>query len=264
LHHLDGEHGIACGGAGEQAVASLLIAPGPKPVGMCMCLEFQWLSRAALLHAQQTEARGSTGGAGAEGDGDGGGGENGSGKRRQALVDPSATADPRGGPLPDDHSLVLLAGYEDGSTILWDVATLKLLHRASRHTEPMLCVAMDPTRGLLAVSGSAGSELCVAPVWPAVASLKVQSRSKQVTLKHPGINAVTLRSDFKLVATAGWDNRVRLFSWPKMTPLAILESHTAAINFLVWSAPLPAFNFMQLLAACSKDNRISLWNVYNN
>lgn len=37
---------------------------------------------------------------------------------------------------------------------------------------------------------------------------------------------------------AGWDNRVRVYTWPKAKPLAILETHTSAVNALAWSPPL--------------------------
>lgn len=232
--------------AGPEArpAATLTVPVGAKPVGMCMCVEFHWINRAKFLKACGTEHtadagelhEGSSGSSGSSGDGAAFGG---------------------------DSCLVLLAGYEDGTSILWDVASLSVLHRSTRHSEPMLCVSADPNLDLLAVSGSAGTVLTIASAWPELASCKKSARSQKVTLKHPGVNAVAFRNDFKLLATAGWDNRVRIFSWPKIKPLAILESHASAINCLAWSASLRSLGSIQLLAACSKDSRISLWSIYN-
>jgi hypothetical protein len=38
--------------------------------------------------------------------------------------------------------LLLVAGYEDGSAVVWDVEARTVLHRGSRHKEPMLCVSV--------------------------------------------------------------------------------------------------------------------------
>ena len=85
-----------------------------------------------------------------------------------------------------------------------------------------------------------------------------------MALKHPGINAVSLRDDRRIVATAGWDNRVRLYSWPKFIPLAILDVHAKPVSVLAWSEPIAAKANARILAAGSKDSRISLWTLYND
>ena len=236
-------------GRDAEAYATLAAPSGTKPTGMCMCVDFHWIKRGAFVRAQQRDKESDL-------------------PTRLDNVCGSRSGGDEGGDgntcWLDDHILVLIAGYEDGTIIVWDVASLSAVHRSPRHSEPMLCIAADGKRDLLAVSGSAGTTLTVGPVWPALAGAKANARAQQITLKHPGINAAVHRDDFKLLATAGWDNRVRLFSWPKMNALAILESHTSAINCLVWSRPLPSLGWIRLLAACSKDSRISLWSMYND
>lgn len=253
-----------------EAFATLAAPATAKPTGMCMCVEFHWIRREAFEQARRASTQFDVP-EGVDADGpegakvergremDGGGGSS----AGNAGASAGGSDVGHSGASTGDHVLVLIAGYEDGTSIVWDVASLSALHRSPRHSEPMLCVAADGKRDLLSVSGSAGMTLTVAPVWPALAGAKAKSRTLQIELKHPGINAVVHRDDFKLLATAGWDNRVRLFSWPKMKPLAILESHTSAINCLVWSRPLPSLGSIRLLAACSKDSRISLWSMYN-
>lgn len=159
--------------------------------------------------------------------------------------------------------LLLAAGYEDGSAILWDVAERAALSRECRHDDPILSLAVDPTRGTMAITGGASSTLKIAPLRPSTATASELAREQLVEVKHRGVSAISLRSDARILATGGWDSRLRLFSWPKMKPLAILERHRAGISALSWSQPLQSVSGKQLLAAGSKDKRISLWSLYN-
>eukprot|EP00911_Craspedida_sp_UC1_P002017 UC1_evm1s1557 len=82
--------------------------------------------------------------------------------------------------------------------------------------------------------------------------------ARHVPLANPGVNSLALRYDEKLLASGGWDGQVRLFSWPRFRPLAILSAHRAGISSVVFSAPLDILNGGALLAAASKDHRTSL------
>lgn len=72
---------------------------------------------------------------------------------------------------------------------------------------------------------------------------------------------MALRHDKKILATAGWDHRVRLFGWKKLKPLAVLDYHAASVHCVAFSDHRQASE--RLLAAGSKDRRISIWSIYN-
>ncbi|XP_077016473.1 guanine nucleotide-binding protein subunit beta-like protein 1 isoform X2 [Tamandua tetradactyla] len=149
-----------------------------------------------------------------------------------------------------DARPLLLAGYEDGSVALWSVPERRALSRTACHPEPVLGLGFDSPRAR-GVSGSAGKTLAV---W----SLDEQ-QTLQVCSTHevtnPGIADVTLRPDRRILATAGWDGRVRVFRWRTMRPLAVLDFHRAPVHCVAFAAD-------GLLAAGSGDERISVWSIY--
>lgn len=82
-----------------------------------------------------------------------------------------------------------------------------------------------------------------------------------VTLVNPGVSQLCLRGDRKLLASAGWDHRVRIFGWKKLQPLAALKYHTDMVQSVAFSDHRDPRQ--RLLAAGSKDQRISLWSVFS-
>lgn len=151
---------------------------------------------------------------------------------------------------------LLLAGYEDGSILLWDVTQRSVLSQAKVHPEPVMCLTFDPTR-LKGLSASSNSQLCS---WRVDGQNNLQLQDS-VTLVNPGVSQMCLRDDGKLLASAGWDHRVRLFGWKRLRPLAVLQYHTDMVLSVAFSNHQDPK--MRLLAAGSKDQRISLWSIYN-
>ncbi|XP_019482477.1 PREDICTED: guanine nucleotide-binding protein subunit beta-like protein 1 [Hipposideros armiger] len=145
---------------------------------------------------------------------------------------------------------LLLAGYEDGSVVLWDVSERKVCSRIACHTEPVIGLDFDSQKAR-GVSGSAEKALAVWSLDEQQA-LQVCGTHK---LTNPGISDVKIRPDHKILATAGWDHRVRVFHWRTMKPLAVLAFHSAAVHCVAFAAD-------GLLAAGSKDQRISVWSLY--
>uniref|UniRef100_A0A2R8MJG3 G protein subunit beta 1 like n=1 Tax=Callithrix jacchus TaxID=9483 RepID=A0A2R8MJG3_CALJA len=145
---------------------------------------------------------------------------------------------------------LLLAGYEDGSVALWDVSEQKVCSRIACHEEPVMDLDFDSQKAK-GISGSAGKALAV---WRLDGQQALQVCGTH-QLTNPGIAEVTIRPDRKILATAGWDHRIRVFHWRKMQPLAVLAFHSAAIQCVAFAAD-------GLLAAGSKDQRISLWSLY--
>uniref|UniRef100_A0A3B4AIP7 Uncharacterized protein n=1 Tax=Periophthalmus magnuspinnatus TaxID=409849 RepID=A0A3B4AIP7_9GOBI len=153
---------------------------------------------------------------------------------------------------------LLLAGYEDGSVLLWDVTQRSKLSQAKAHPEPVMCLTFDPTH-LKGISGSSDSKLSSWIVDNS--SLVVSQLQDSVTLVNPGVSQMCLRDDGKLLASAGWDHRVRLFGWKRLKPLAVLQYHTDMVLSVAFSNHQDPRQ--RLLAAGSKDHRISLWSVYS-
>uniref|UniRef100_A0A8C6TLE3 Guanine nucleotide binding protein (G protein), beta polypeptide 1-like n=1 Tax=Neogobius melanostomus TaxID=47308 RepID=A0A8C6TLE3_9GOBI len=151
---------------------------------------------------------------------------------------------------------LLLAGYEDGSMLLWDVTQRSQLSQTKAHAEPVMCLTFDPAR-LKGVSGSSDSKLSR---WRVDSQNDLQLQDS-VTLVNPGVSQMCLRDDGKLMASAGWDHRVRLFGWKTLRPLAVLQYHTDMVLSVAFSNHQDPRQ--RLLAAGSKDQRVSLWSLYN-
>lgn len=66
---------------------------------------------------------------------------------------PRPLSQPDSGPGP-----LLVAGYEDGSLMLWDVTQRTRLSQVKAHPEPVMCLTFDPSR-LRGVSGSSEKSL---------------------------------------------------------------------------------------------------------
>ncbi|XP_019342148.1 guanine nucleotide-binding protein subunit beta-like protein 1 isoform X3 [Alligator mississippiensis] len=91
--------------------------------------------------------------------------------------------------------------------------------------------------------------------------LKLWQVHKTHELINSGISDVTIRQDRKILATAGWDYRIRIFGWKKVKPLAVLDYHTATVHCVAFSDHSRPSE--RLLAAGSNDQRISIWSLYN-
>ena len=199
--------------------------------------------------------------------------------------------------------LLLCSGYESGYTI---VQTLKpgkskwdTTYVANPHSQPVLSIDISPSLETYFTS-AADSVIAIHPLFGdkenEKASFKrtVDNCVKQVTTRHAGQQLIRVRSDGRIVATAGWDGRIRVYSAQKLNQLAVLIWHKQgcyALDFAsvtpdVISAegenleqediiPLSRSNTLRpvdrreieaqsthWLAAGSKDGKISLWDIY--
>lgn len=232
----------------------LAVPDGDKPTGMCMCVHRVPGGGTAPVEATgpQDAACPTAGGC--------------------PSVAPTATC--AGGVAADGDGAectisveTVFAGYEDGSLVRYSVDGGKavpedaaaMAARESVFSEPLLAITSNRA-GTLGVCGGAVDELAVFSSTPSGGGLVVQKRH---AIANKGINTLAMREDEKLVASGGWDGRIRLFSWPKFNPLAILSVHRDGVAAVRFSGRLPALDGGWMLAAASKDNRISLWSVYN-
>lgn len=77
------------------------------------------------------------------------------------------------------------------------------------------------------------------------------------SLPSKGVNDLVVREDKKLLASAGWDGKVRLFGLTKKKErmIGVCSFHTDPINSLSFQST------SKLLAAASSDGKISLWDL---
>ena len=153
-------------------------------------------------------------------------------------------------------------GFECGDILVWNVEKETLMTRISLHKEPLTCFTLDSTC-LRGISGAAetichifefrqsGSEF----ISNCVQSVEFPELSK-------GVSDIAIRSDDKICAVGCWDGSIRLFSWKKLKPLAVLTYHTQGISSLMFSRMYGSESSM-LLSSGSKDKRISIWSLYN-
>lgn len=185
--------------------------------------------------------------------------------------------------------LLLAAGYENGWVALFaqdsSSSEWTMRYHAFPHSQPVLSIDVAPTLGLF-YSSSADAIIAQHPL-PALRETELPEL-RQVKTKHSGQQALTVRSDEKIVATAGWDSRIRVYSAKTLKEVAVLKWHTQgcyALSFanlygstepLDGNAGTRTSDQIQTveqrrraqveathwLAAGSKDGKISLWDIY--
>lgn len=217
---------------------------------------------------------------------------------------PSTTAD--GSP-----TLFVAAGFESGHVGVWrgeitasssstpTGATWSLPYLQAAHTQPVLSLCISTTQG--AVYTSSADAILARHTLPTKAdSSQTRAAAKSVQTKHAGQQSICVRSDARILATAGWDGRARVYSAKTMKELAVLKWHREGCYALAFAAVLESNTTVDnttletqieeqavmiaspsnasqnsvaarrehkaqnthWLALGSKDGRVSLWEIY--
>lgn len=186
------------------------------------------------------------------------------------------------------NQLTVVAGYESGHAVVWQQSLsskpwqVKYMNKS--HTQPVLSLDTAPDQSYFFTS-SADAIITRHPLLEYNAS-----EAKAVQTKHAGQQSLSVRSDGRVLATAGWDGRIRVYSPKTMKELAVLKWHKEGCYALTFaevteSAETHKSNGLgsadvtkreltvsqqrtakaistHWLAAGSKDGKISLWDIY--
>ena len=208
--------------------------------------------------------------------------------------------------------LVLVSGYEDGRVMVhihqgnlskpaeahqWQKITTSRLH-----TQPVLSLSLLPSHTHFLTSSADATIAKSSIVSTYNTEAKETQPEKAINTKHAGQQGLSIRSDAKIFATAGWDGRVRVYSCKTIKELAVLKwhkvgcystafadvnpetnpDHNADGEERIPTSPSPSDSILKptnaldiikqqreekaqrthWLAAGGKDGKISLWDIY--
>ncbi|MCJ1381104.1 ASTRA complex subunit [Xylographa soralifera] len=128
-----------------------------------------------------------------------------------------------------NSKLRLIAGYESGHTIVYGQSLpenkWQKLYSAQPHSQPILSLAPSPSFDYYLTS-SADAIIAKHPLLSADTAVNPESKPLKLSnTKHAGQQGLSIRSDGKIYATAGWDARVHVYSAKTMKELAVLKWH---------------------------------------
>lgn len=153
----------------------------------------------------------------------------------------------------------LLASYESGDFLTWDLRCSKVINRKKLEEEGPLSVdyEVNTNRGIY------GGTTDRIGVFSLNRNTMEIDKKTEISVKNPGIDSVRIRNDCKVFATGGWDGRVRIFSWKSLRPLAVLTDHKDGVLDICYSSDKISLWKSHIMAAGGKDGQISLWDIYN-
>ena len=205
---------------------------------------------------------------------------------------------------PSNGLLMVVSGYESGHAMVhlqqsstsdqrW---SWKKVLVSQPYSQPLLSLDVSPTDSFFFNSSADAIITRFAIPSDTTISEVVEKPNKILNTKHAGQQGLSMRSDGKIFATAGWDARVRVYSARAMREIAVLKWHNQgcyAISFATID-PGKAHDGMRTesagrelvpgrqrsaldaiknqrnakaqnthwLAAGGKDGKISLWDIY--
>ncbi|KAF2152574.1 WD domain-containing protein [Myriangium duriaei CBS 260.36] len=118
------------------------------------------------------------------------------------------------------QGLLVVAGFETGLTVAWQQGSNEggwaEIYKGKSHAQPVLSLAMIPDIGVFFSSGADS----------VIARHHIDgSEPRIVQTMHAGQQGLVIRSDGRILATAGWDGRARIYSTKTLQELAVLKWH---------------------------------------
>ncbi|KAF2396531.1 WD40 repeat-like protein [Trichodelitschia bisporula] len=124
-------------------------------------------------------------------------------------------------------TLHLLTGHESGLTAVQrldsKMRSWATVYAATPHSQPVLSI--DVARGLGRWYTSAADSVIAAHPLPLTLGGEESEPRKVVRTGHAGQQGLAVRSDGRVVATAGWDGKARVYSAKTLGELAVLKWH---------------------------------------
>ncbi|KAI7213991.1 WD40 repeat-like protein [Hortaea werneckii] len=185
-----------------------------------------------------------------------------------------------------ERDLTIVGGYESGHACVWrrnpSSQYWERIYTYQAHSQPILSLDLAISLGSFFTS-SADAIIARHPLSSA------ESETKVIQTGHAGQQGLTIRSDRKIFATAGWDGKGRVYSAKTMKELAVLKWHKEGCYALAFAATdlnesyesdqnpntglvkrgmtvseqrTSAAKSTHWLAVGSKDGKISLWDIY--
>jgi len=156
----------------------------------------------------------------------------------------------------DSSQFILAAGYESGQACVYNVSSSSwsLLYTFKSHSQPILSLAIHPSQESFYTT-SADAVLAHHPI--AIATQPIKSTNT----KHSGQTSLQIRSDGRLLVSAGWDGVGRVYSTTTLRQVAVLKWHVGGIQAAAFSSG--GGEGKRWIALGGKDAKISLWDVFN-
>ncbi|RVE45913.1 hypothetical protein evm_009447 [Chilo suppressalis] len=189
-----------------------------------------------------------------------------SGEKKETLIPDTNDSSPKlGDPMcfkfiefPGDKPC-LLAGYEAGWLLLWDLNTSQCIGKLQTKECPMsIDYHLEQQRGII---GNVSNVMQIFSISKKDLNMTLKL---DIPIKNSGINKVQSRIDGKVFASGGWDGHIRIFSWFSLRPLVVLTEHKQAVQDVVYSTEKVSLWKAHIMAAGGLDGAITLWDLYNN
>jgi WD40 repeat protein len=140
----------------------------------------------------------------------------------------------------------ICSASDDGTVRLWDAKSGSCRHVMRGHRDWIRAVAFDPTSQIVASAAEDGN-ICL---W----DVETGSHLARIDSRMPRVLSVAFCENGKTIAAGGSASGVHLFSVDTGEFLDVLPGH---IRWLISVVPYGA----SLLASCSEDNTIRIWDV---
>lgn len=148
----------------------------------------------------------------------------------------------------------IVAGYENGDVATWDTrAPMEPLTTVSMSKEVILGVCCSPRGGDIVVAASAVDNLLAA------CGDEIIARGP---LRKKGVGSICWRGDGRVIASGGWDGRVRVWDGKRnrnfLRRLGSLRWHDGHVQCVAFS------HLRGHLASGGRDRTIALWRIYED